>query len=128
MSPLTAHNLYPPFPTDLPTASLGSISLYALQSSPPSLPESSKLFTACQTLGFFYLDLTGSDLGESILREAEDLHALQQEFYALPHEVKDEYGRDRVDPFFSYRWTQCMEGVEDVWGRPGRREMYNVSQ
>ena len=126
MSSRTTHDLYPPFPTDLRTASLGSISLPLLQSSPPSLAESSKLFMACRTLGFFYLDLTGSDLGDSILREAEDLHALQQDFYALPHEVKDEYGRDKVDPFFSYRWTQCTEGVEDIWGRPGRREMYNV--
>ena len=133
MAPLTTHNLYPPFPLDLPTASLVSISLRALQSfaSPPSSPESlegSRLFTACLELGFFYLDLTGSELGESILREAEVLHTLQQEFFALPHEVKDEYGQDKVDPFFSYRWTKCPEGINDMWGRPGRREMYNVSR
>lgn len=127
MLPLTTHDQYPPFPSDLPTASLEAISLDALQSSPPSALESSKLFAACRELGFFYLDFNGSQLGESILREAEELHSLQQEFYALPHEVKDEYGQDKVDPFFSYRWTPCAEGVKDVWGRAGRREMYGVS-
>ena len=53
---------------------------------------------------------------------------MQQEFYALPHEVKDVYGRDKVDPFYSYRWTQCADGIKDMWDRPGRREMYSVSR
>lgn len=119
----------PPFPSDLPTAGLVSVPLHALESSPPSSDECSKLFTASRELGFFYLDLIGSELGESILCEVERLYALQQEFYALPHEVKDQYGMDKIDdPFYSYRWTQCKEGVKDVWGRSGRREMYNVSK
>ena len=128
MPSLTTHHLYPPFPTDLPTAPLGSISLHTLQDASSSTSECAKLFEACRTLGFFYLDLTGSELGESILRESEELHELQQQFYAHPHEAKDEYGQDRVDPFFSYRWTQCTNGVRDAWGRPGRREMYSVSE
>ena len=129
MRPLTTHHLNPPFPPDLPTAPLLSISLKELQSSQPSSSsDSSKLFAACRDLGFFYLDLTGSELGESILLEAEKLHTLQQDFYALPHEVKDQYGQDKVDPFYSYRWTQCEKGSLDVWGRPGRREMYSVRQ
>lgn len=126
MSPLTTHHLYPPFPDNLPTANLESISLSALQDASSS--ESNILFESCKHLGFFYLNLTGSALGESILREVEELHLLQQEFYALPHETKDAYGQDKVDPFFSYRWTQCLDGVRDVWGRPGRREMYNARQ
>lgn len=126
MASLTTHHLYPPFPSDLPTAALGSISLQQLQSSSAATDDSSKLFTACRDLGFFYLDLTTSQLGREILREAEALHALQQEFYALPHADKDEYGQHAVDPFFSYRWTACADGVEDCWGRAGRREMYSV--
>ena len=128
MPRLTSHDHYPPFPPDLATASLEAISLSALQSFPPSPSETYNLFAACRQLGFFYLDLTGSEMGKSILRESEQLHEVQQEFFALPHEVKDEYGQHKLDPFFSYRWTQCPEGVKDVWGRPGRREMYNVSR
>ncbi|KAF2483221.1 hypothetical protein BDY17DRAFT_297044 [Neohortaea acidophila] len=118
MSSLTTHHLLPPFPSDLSTVSLDSISLDELQSSNPSQAET-KLFAACQDIGFFYLPLEDSELGRNILREAEDLHALQQRFFALPSHAKDEYGRDKVDPFFSYRWTPCPDGV-------GRREMYSL--
>ena len=130
MSHLTTHHLYPPFPADLPTASLESISLRNLQSQSSS--ESTNLLDSCRNLGFFYLNLLGSGLGESIIREAEQLHVLQQEFYALPHGDKDVYGMngEGMDPFFSYRWTACGSDaaqVKDSWGRGGRREMYNVS-
>lgn len=119
---MTTHHLYPPFPSHLPTAPLLSISLSHLDE--PS--ESSRCFSACQDLGFFYLTLDG-DLGRAIVDEAEQLQLLQEKFYALPHEEKDQYGRDKVDGFYSYRWTGCAEGVKDIWARPGRREMYNVS-
>ena len=117
MNALTTHHLHPEFPSDLPTAPLESISLHQLESS--STSEGTKLFRACSQLGFFYLNLFGSDLGETIVHEVEELHLLQQEFYALPHEDKDRYGKDKVDPFFSYRWTACAEGTKDVWQRPG---------
>lgn len=115
----TTHHLYPPFPSDLPTASLESISLSRLQSGDAA--ESSKLFDSCRNLGFFYLDLTGCQLGERVICLAESLHELQQEFFALPHQDKDQYGRDKVDQFYSYRWTACSDGVRDAWGRPARR-------
>lgn len=115
----TTHHLYPPFPPDLPTAPLESISLAKLEAGDED--ELTDFFNSCCDLGFSYLALTSSELGESIVRDAESLHVLQQEFFALPHEVKDEYGRDKVDPFFSYRWTACQDGVKDVWNRPGRR-------
>ena len=119
MPVITTHHLYPPFPPHLPTAPLESISLAKLETGDGL--ESLKFFNSCCNLGFFYLDLTSSELGESIVRDAENLHTMQQEFFALPHEVKDEYGRDKVDPFFSYRWTACQQGVKDVWNRAGRR-------
>ena len=130
MAHLTSHHLHPSFPSDLPTAGLLSISLRSLESASTDehQVESSRLFAACRDLGFFYLDFTGSQLGESIIQEVERLHTLQQDFYALPHEEKDKYGRDKVDPFFAYRWTSCEKGVKDVWGREGRREMYGVSE
>lgn len=119
-----SHEACPPFPSDLPTAGLLSISLGQLQENSSS--ESGKLFAACQDLGFFYLDLTDSDLGKAIIDNAEHLHLLQQHFYSLPHKSKDDFGQDKVDPFFAYRWTGCEGDVKDAWGRPGRREMYSV--
>jgi isopenicillin N synthase-like dioxygenase len=119
MPPLTTHHRYPSFPVDLRAAPLKSISLDKLESGDDL--ESSKFFDSCRNLGFLYLNLLDSKLGESILSNAESLHELQQEFYALPHEAKDQYGKDKVDPFFSYRWTPCSSEVKDVWGRPGRR-------
>lgn len=116
---LTTHHLYPEFPSDLPTAPLESISLAKLETGDQTV--CSKFFDSCRNLGFLYLDLLGSKLGETIVTNAESLHKLQEEFYALPHEVKDQYGKDKVDPFFSYRWTPCSGDVKDVWGRPGRR-------
>lgn len=112
---LTTHDQYPPFPSNLRTAPLESLSLAALQRYSSTSTSFLHFFKACQELGFFYLDLTGSELGESILKEAEELHTLQQKFFALPHQVKDDYGRDKTDPFFSYRWTACPDGVKDVW-------------
>ena len=89
---ITTHHLDPPFPSEVPTASLEAISFNALQQSPVSSLESSKLSAASRNLGFFYLNFVGSELGEIILREVEALHLLQQEFYSFDHEVKDEYG------------------------------------
>lgn len=115
----TTHELYPDFPSGLPIAPLESISLARLESGDEAV--SSKFYESCKTLGFFYLDLTESELGRSIISDAENLHTLQQAFYALPHEIKDRYGRDKVDGFYSYRWTACSDGTKDVWQRPGRR-------
>ncbi len=129
MSPLiTAHDACPAFSSNLPTAPLASISLKALQADDGSSHETSRLFEACRTLGFFYLDLSYSDLGESILQCSEQLLVLSERFYSLPHEDKDELGQDKVDPFFAYRWSPCVDGVRDIWGRPGRKEMYSVSR
>ena len=121
---MLSHGDYPAFPDDVPTAPLLSISLRELDSDAGEA--SNRLFQACQDFGFFYLDLQGFDLGEAILRESEELHTLQQVFFDIPHHEKDVFGRDKVDPFFSYRWSACRDGVRDHLDRPGRREMYSV--
>jgi len=71
--------MLPPFPDNLPTAPLDSISLAALEDVSSPSAESLKLFESCRDVGFFYLDCTGSQLGDSILREKEELHVLQQQ-------------------------------------------------
>jgi isopenicillin N synthase-like dioxygenase len=122
MPNLTSHHLLPPFPDDIKTAPLGSVSFKNLENG--DLPASTALFKACKELGFFYLDLFGSELGEKIIEESEKLNTLQKEFFELPNEVKDVYGRPHLHPFYAYRYTEL--GVEGEDGVPLRGENYNV--
>lgn len=119
----TFHHLYPPFPTSLPTAPLVSVSLSALESSISNATASNALYTAAKDLGFFYLSLEGSQLGEIIVAQAEQLHAVQKQFHALPNAEKEEYLREKIDKFFGYR---ILGGWEQPDGSVGRNENYNV--
>jgi len=119
----TSHHTYPQFASSLPTAPLVSISLSALESSISNATASNALYTAAKDLGFFYLSLEGSELGETIVAQAEQLHAVQKQFHALPNEVKEEYLREKIDKFFGYR---ILGGWEQPDGSVGRNENYNV--
>jgi hypothetical protein len=119
----TTHHLYPPFPENITTAPLVSISLQKLQDSDES--ESRAFFDAAKNLGFFYLDLEGSRLGESIVNGAESLQQLQQDFFRQSNEEKEEYLREKIDAFFGYRKVPLKFKHED--GTEMRNEMYNVS-
>lgn len=118
----TSHNDYPPFPQDIKTAPLVSVSLAKLEANDPE--ESGAFFQACRNLGFFYLDSTDSTLGSELVSEAEQLLHLQKEFFNRPHEEKEEFAREKIDAFFGYR-----HGVTSARGADGelrRNEMYNV--
>lgn len=122
MAPATSHHQYPPFAQDIPTAPLVSISLSKLEVNDG--PESLAFFNACKRLGFFYLSMEGSTLGEGIVTEAEQLHVIQQEFFASPSEEKEKYAREKLDPFFGYRHSVLDTKNED--GTTRRNELYNV--
>ena len=94
----TTHHLYPPFPDDITTAPLVSISLQKLQAGDES--ESKAFYDAAKNLGFFYLNLEGSRLGERIVDGAEQLQQLQQDFFRQPTEDKEQYLREKIDQFF----------------------------
>ncbi|EJT97454.1 Clavaminate synthase-like protein [Dacryopinax primogenitus] len=119
----TIHHTLPSFPEGLPTAPLVSVNLARLESSDPS--ESEAFYTACKNLGFFYLDCTGSKLGEEIVQGAEQLHALQQVFFNLPAEEKERYGQS-MDKFYAYRYTEL--DIRDPNGVPLRTENYNLKK
>lgn len=123
MQPLTSHHLLPQFPEDIKTAPLVSVSFRDLERSDTNA--SAALFKACKELGFFYLDLFGSELGGKIIKEAEILNTLQRKFFELPNEVKDTYGRPHLHPFYAYRYSEL--DVKDKYGVPLRSENYNVS-
>ncbi|KAF2105141.1 Clavaminate synthase-like protein [Rhizodiscina lignyota] len=118
----TSHDQYPPFSTTVPTAPLVSISLAKLEASDAA--ESSAFFEAAQNLGFFYLSMEGSELGEKLVDGAEKLLALQKEFFSRPNEEKEQFAREKIDPFFGYRHGTLKETWED--GRPKRNETYNL--
>lgn len=118
----TSHHLYPAFPDNIKTAPLVSISLEKLQAGDEN--ESKAFFEASKGLGFFYLRLEGSDLGERLAKEAEQLNNLQKEFYRRPQEEREEYAREKIDTFFGYRQVQLKVTDED--GQPRRNETYNV--
>lgn len=120
---LTSHHKLPPFPSDIRTAPLVSISLAKLEDGDVATSEA--LFQACKDLGFFYLDMLGSKLGEKIVAQAEQLNAVQEKFWAMSNEDKDQYGRDKVHDFFAYRYSETAEKGEN--GASLRNENYNVS-
>ncbi|KAJ7265313.1 hypothetical protein C8J57DRAFT_1450644 [Mycena rebaudengoi] len=120
--PTTCHHLNPPLPSDIPTAPLVSISLAKLESGDEE--ESNAFFGACKNLGFFYMNTEGSELGNNLIFEAEQLHEVQQEFFKRPNEEKEEYARETIDPFFGYRHGELK--IKDQDGRPKRNETYNM--
>ena len=123
MSHLTSHHTLPPFAEGIQTAPLVSISLNKLESKDHA--ESLAFFKAAKELGFFYLDMNQSSLGERIVSEAEKLNEIQKVFFQLPNEVKDQYGRDKVDPFFAYRFA-ALQVRDAESGSAKRNESYNV--
>lgn len=123
MASLTSHHLLPPFAEGIKTAPLVSVSFAKLEAGDKGASDA--FFKACKELGFFYLDMFGSELGETIVAEAEKLNTLQQGFFKLPNEVKDKYGRPNLHPFYAYRYSEVNVKGED--GVPLRSENYNVS-
>lgn len=122
MQPLTSHHLLPPFPDSIKTAPLVSVSFESLEKGDGEA--SATFFKACKELGFFYLDLVGSELGENIIAEAEKLNRVQQDFFKLPNGVKDVYGRPHLHPFYAYRFNELA--IKDENGVSLRGESYNV--
>ncbi|KAL6695226.1 hypothetical protein J3F84DRAFT_376453 [Trichoderma pleuroticola] len=122
MAPATSHHLYPPFPDGVVTAPLVSISLAELEAD--NVAASEALFKASKELGFFYLKMDGSSLGEKIVLLAEELHALQNKFDDLPFAEKDQFAREKLHPFFGYRHSEIGPIRED--GTRDRNELYNM--
>ncbi|KAK4574618.1 hypothetical protein LTR86_001459 [Recurvomyces mirabilis] len=123
MAPTTSHHRYPPFPdADLETAPLVSVSLRKLEDS--NGPESQAFFNASRSLGFFYLDTEGSKLGEALVSEAEQLHELEKQFFKLGNDEKEEFAREKLDPFFGYRHGDI--DLQDEDGSKRRNESYNM--
>lgn len=113
----------PPFPSNIPTAPLVTISLAKLLSSDPK--EHASLYTASKSLGFFYLDMRGCAEGEKLLEDAEVMFGLLQDFFDLPTEEKKKYDFASEGKYFGYKGMGAE--VVDNKGTKDGNEIYNVS-
>jgi isopenicillin N synthase-like dioxygenase len=87
----------PPFPDDIPTASMSTISLASLNSGDEAAARG--LLTACQELGFFLLDLNGDTLGSKLMEDIDQLFLVGKEVMNLPWPVKEQYLHDAPRSF-----------------------------
>jgi isopenicillin N synthase-like dioxygenase len=115
----------PPFPSDLPRAPIARISSASLLSHDPAA--SASLLRACETYGFFYLDLRDSEMGRSLIAESEQLLSLAGEAFRLPLEEKNSYHLERGVSLFGYKAAGTVKRT-DASKRPDSTEFWNVSK
>ena len=113
---------YPPFPDDVPTAPLLTISFRKLLSNDEA--EQERLFHASKTLGFFYLDLASCESGEALLESSSSVFELMRDFYELPVEEKKKYDFAAEGSYFGYKGIGAE--VVDGKGTRDKNEIYNV--
>lgn len=114
----------PPFPDDVSTAPLLRLSSGKLLEGDPA--EHRRLFQASTDIGFFYLDLSDSDQGSSLLGDADDLFQVGERLFELSPEEKKQYDFSGQNSYFGYKAQGAM--VVDKQGNLDRNEFYNVRQ
>lgn len=111
----------PPFPDNVPQAPLLRLSLAKLQARDD---EEVKRFTsACEDLGFFYLDLRGP--GDAILEQSSKLFDVGKELFDLPLDEKKKHNFQHLMSYLGYKHMGAS--VADKNGNLDRNEFYNVS-
>ncbi|KAL6718870.1 hypothetical protein ACLMJK_003104 [Lecanora helva] len=114
----------PPFPDNVPTAPLLRLSLEKLLENDEE--ESIRFFTACKDIGFFYLDLQGTQEGQSLLQDADALFDVGSKLFDLPLEEKQSYDFSAQNSYFGYKGYGTS--YIDKTGTLDRNEFYNVSK
>ena len=74
---------------DIPTMPMYTISLGDLRAEDERTART--MFTACQELGFFLLDLRQDELGESMIQEIDSLFDVGKDMMSLPEDIKEQY-------------------------------------
>ncbi|KAJ5159902.1 uncharacterized protein N7482_006906 [Penicillium canariense] len=114
----------PPFPDDVSTAPLLRLSLGKLLAE--DIHEFERLFQASVEIGFFYLDLEGSQHGTSLLRDADELFKVGERLFQLSLEEKKKYDFSAQNSYFGYKGQGAA--VVDQQGNLDRNEFYNISK
>ncbi|KAI9878799.1 MAG: hypothetical protein M1830_010483 [Pleopsidium flavum] len=112
----------PPFPEDVPTAPLVTISLSKLVAKDPE--EHASLYSASKSLGFFYLDMQCCADGEALLQDADIMFGLMENFFSLPVEEKEKFDFAGANSYFGYKGMGAE--VIDKEGTKDRNEIYNT--
>lgn len=120
---MASDEIYRSFPDDVPTAPLVTINLRKLLVQDGE--ERERLFDASKSLGFFYLDMTGCEEGETLLNGAATMFQLMEKFYELPIEEKRKYDFAAEGSYFGYKGIG--DEVIDGKGTKDKNEIYNVS-
>ena len=111
-----------PFPDDVSTAPLLRLSSEKLLAGDPT--EHGRLFQASTDIGFFYLDLSDSVEGLSLLGDADDLFQVGERLFELNLEEKRLYDFSGQNSYFGYKAQGAA--VIDKQGNLDRNELYNV--
>ncbi|KAI2723554.1 hypothetical protein CBS147318_485 [Penicillium roqueforti] len=114
----------PAFPDDVSTAPLLRLSSGKLLACDHT--EQERLFQASTDIGFFYLDLSDSKRGLSLLGDADNLFQVGKRLFELSLEEKKQYDFSAQNSYFGYKAQGAM--VVDKQGNPDRNEFYNVSK
>ncbi|KAL6714194.1 hypothetical protein ACLMJK_008689 [Lecanora helva] len=123
MSRVEAFNNIPPFPQDVPSIPLATLSLVKLITGDAS--ESTQLFEACRETGFFLLDLRRCEQGEDLLCHAQEMFEMNKEIHELDSEELAKHAFNPPSDLFGYKRIGEMK-LED--GSPDRIEFYSLSQ
>jgi hypothetical protein len=113
----------PPFPDDVPTAPLLRLSAGKLLAG--DLVEYERLFQASKDIGFFYLDLSDTEEGSSLLGDADNLFQIGERLFELSLEEKKQYDFSGQNSYFGYKGQGAA--VVDKQGNLDRNEFYNAS-
>jgi len=115
----------PPFPDDVHTAPIAGISSLKLLNG--DLSEGAKVLEACQTYGFFYLDLRDSIEGETLLDESEQLLQLAVEAFKDSLAEKMKYRLPKGVSIFGYKPAGTIKKTDPNL-RPDSTEFFNISK
>jgi len=119
-------NALPPFPSDLHLAPIAEISSKKLLAGDKE--EGQRVLEACQTYGFFYLDLSDSPAGQTLVDEAEQLLELSKKSFAArdPEEQKKWHLQKGVS-MFGYKAAGTVKNTDKEL-RPDTTEFWNISK
>ena len=115
----------PSFPENVVTVPIARISHEELLLN--NERELTRVLTACQTDGFFYLDLRTSEAGQRLLNESEKILSLAKELFNVPLDTKMSYKADRGKSLFGYKPAGTVKKT-DKDQRPDTTEFFNIGK
>ncbi|KAI1414510.1 Clavaminate synthase-like protein [Hypoxylon sp. FL1857] len=107
----------PPFPEDVPTASMSTISLKSLRSGEQGAAKD--VLEACQELGFFLLDLRGDDAGKTLTQEIDHLFGLCKDLMNIFKPL----GQAKTETNVPDRYESFVIGQDGVMGNQPLQEL-----